>query len=314
MRLHVVGLRPLERMHTVFAGQSSAADGCEVLKTVYDALVGSLSLIASIAMGVEVEAMRPCRAAVVGDGVRAANATGLRVRWEFRLGADPPAEWPWLQRGAPPLNRLAPMRQPRSSEHHRHVPVTTYSMTNRDFVSLESGLEHDLVRRLDRDRRVLRIVPQPFTLSWSGSQQGRHTPDIMSVHSEDAPTVWDVRASEKHDADFTVASAITGTACARAGWRYEVFAGMDDTERLNMLWLHGFRRTPPWADRLGEQIRAAAGADGATLGTVFACDDGSGELISAVWHLVWRGVLHIDMTAPWDRGTAVMLGVGYADD
>ena len=45
-----------------------------------------------------------------------------------------------------------------------------------------------------------------------------------------------------------------------------IFAGMDDLERLNMMWLNGFRRAPPWAGRLQEQIYAAAGCDGAHVG------------------------------------------------
>jgi hypothetical protein len=116
--------------------------------------VNSIDSVTSIAVDVEVEAMRPCRAA--GDvGGGSANSIDMQLTWTFRVGTDPRAEWSWPALGAPPLSRLAPVRQPRSSEHNRHVPVTAYSMTNSDFVSLESGLEHDLVRRLDRDQAVL---------------------------------------------------------------------------------------------------------------------------------------------------------------
>lgn len=265
-------------------------------------------------MDVEVEAMRPGRVVGVGDGAPTANGTDVHVRWTFRVGAEPPRVWSWRDRGAPPLDQLAPVRQPQSSEHNRHVPVTAYTMTNGDFVSLESGLEHDLVRRLDRDQTVLRIVAQPLTLSWSGSEPGNHTPDLLSVHADDAPTVWDVRAIDQQDQHFDVRSAMTREACTLVGWSYEIFAGMDDLERLNMMWLNGFRRAPPWAGRLQEQIYAAAGCDGATLASIFAHDDGSGELISTVWHLLWRGALYIDMMAPWTPTTAVTLSIGHTGD
>lgn len=35
-------------------------------------------------------------------------------------------------------------------------------------------------------------------------------------------------------------------------------------------------------------------APGTSVGDLFTYDDGSGELKSAVWHLVWAGHLHID--------------------
>jgi hypothetical protein len=256
--------------------------------------------------------MRPGRVDGVGDGDSAATAsgTGVHVRWTFRLGADPPSVWSWPERNAPPLDQLAPVRRPRSSEHNRHVPVTAYTTTNGDFVSLESGLEHDLLRRLDRDPTVLRIVAQPLALSWRGSEPGSHTPDLLTVHTDAAPSVWDVRAVDKQDQHFETTSALTRQACTSVGWGYQVFAGMDDLERLNTMWLNGFRRPPPWASRHEERIRAAAGCDRATLSTVFARDDGSGELISTVWHLLWRGVLDVDMTAAWTPATGVTLGIG----
>ena len=258
--------------------------------------------------------MRPGRVDDVGhgdgDSTATASITRVPVRWTFRLGSAPPSVWSWPKGSAPPLDQLAPVRRPRSSEHNRHVPVTAYTMTNGDFVSLESGLEHDLLRRLDRDPSVLRIVAQPLTLSWRGSEPGSHTPDLLAVHAGAAPTVWDVRATDRQDQQFDTKSALTRQACASVGWGYQIFAGMDDLERLNMMWLNGFRRVPPWASRHEERARAAAGCAAATLATVFAHDDGSGELISTVWHLLWRGALDIDLTASWTPATRVTLGAG----
>ncbi len=258
--------------------------------------------------------MRPGRVDGVGhvDGERSTTASGPRVpvRWTFRLGSAPPSVWSWPKGGAPPLDQLAAVRRPRSSEHNRHVPVTAYTITNGDFVSLESGLEHDLLRRLDRDPTVRRIVAQPLRLSWREAEPRSHTPDLLTVHADATVMVWDVRAVDKQDQQFHTKSALTRQACASVGWGYEVFAGMDDLERLNTMWLNGFRRAPPWASRHEEAIRAAAGWDGATLATVFAHDDGTGELISTAWHLLWRGVLDIDVTAPWTPATTVTLGGG----
>ena len=264
-------------------------------------------------MDVEVGAMRSCRAADVIDGVSAASGSGLRLAWDFSVDGEPATEWSWPGDAPPPLDQLTPVRQSQSSEHNRHVPATVYSMTNGDFVSLESGLEHDLVRRLDRDPTVSRILPQPFTLRWSGCAQG-HTPDLLSVNVDGTPTVWDVRGPERQDDDFLAATEVTRQACAMVGWRYEHFAGMDKIERLNLLWLNGFRRSPPWSSRRKDQVRLSVGPGGAAMAVVFSHDDGSGELISTMWHLLWCNELHIDMTVRWTLDTIVTLGKERSDD
>jgi hypothetical protein len=128
------------------------------------------------------------------------------------------------------------------------------------------------------------------------------------LHDDGGVTVWDVRADEEQDEEFLTKSAITCQACKSVGWRYEVFSGLAEQERLNLLWLHGFRRRPLWADRFTEQVRTAARARRATLGTLLAVDDGTGELTSVVWHLLWRGDVSIDLDMPWTSDTAVSTG------
>ena len=239
------------------------------------------------------------------DGLPAGADCRPRLTCTFRLRDSATVDWEWQRRGVPPLDQLHPVRKPRSSEHHRHIPVTAYTMTNSDIVSLESGLEHDLVRRVDRDPRVTRIVPQPLQLTWTAPASGWHVPDLLTVHDNGSATVWDARPLERQGDDFRTKSAITRDACAAVGWGYEIFSGLGKVERLNLLWLHGFRRRPAWADPFEERIRSAASRQGATLGSLFAEDDGTGELKSVVWHLLWCGVLTIDLLVPWEVHSAV---------
>jgi hypothetical protein len=242
--------------------------------------------------------------------VRAIASRAPKLTWTFMMQGSPIA-WLWSQRGAPPVDRIEPVRQPISSTFNRHVAVTAYSMTNRATVALESGLEHDLLRRLDRDHNVSRIVSQPFRLSWKGSP-GRHTPDLLTISGDGGVTVWDVRAPEKQDDDFRTQRDITHGACAAVGWRYEVFGGMGQAERLNHLWISGSRRRPPWAVHYEDQILELAGRHGATIASVFQSDSGSGELKSTVWHLIWRGSLSIDMASVWTLQTAIGVSDGEA--
>src|ERR1700687_2780293 len=159
---------------------------------------------------------RPAR---VADG-------DLRVTWSFRVQGAAEVEWDWRRLGVPRVEQLAPVRMPRASASNRHIPVTAYSMTNRGVVHLESGLEHDLVRRLDRDARVVGLVAQPLRLSWTSPEPVSHIPDLLTLRDDNAVTVWDVRAIEEQDDDFRNKSTVTRDACAIVGWRYEVFTGL----------------------------------------------------------------------------------------
>jgi hypothetical protein len=170
-------------------------------------------------------------------------------------------------------------------------------MTNDDHVWLESGLEHDLLRKCDRDPNVRWVVSQPFRLSWAEPTPGSHTPDLLGLGAGGEVTVWDARRVENQDDDFRVQAEVSRRCCDAVGWRYVVFNGLTTNERLNLLWLHGFRRRPEWMPRHAALIRRVASDGGTSLGDLFAHDDGSGELKSVVWHLVWGGQLDIDLAA-----------------
>ncbi|MDV3134422.1 TnsA-like heteromeric transposase endonuclease subunit [Mycobacterium sp. 29Ha] len=239
--------------------------------------------------------------------VRSGDVEIAELCWFMRFRDGEVVQWCWRDRGAPPLDDLSAIRTPRSSSRNRHIPVSAYSTTNAGVVHLESGLEHDLVRRLDRDPTIRRMIAQPLRLQWTATDPASHTPDLLTIHHSGAATVWDVRAVDEQDDDFRVKSRITRDACAIAGWRYEVFSGLETVERMNLLWLHGFRRRPPWTDRYKNAILTMAAAGPVTLDALFGADDGSEEIKPVVWHLLWAGDLCTDMKAPWTLHTAVTL-------
>ncbi|MBX7131986.1 MAG: TnsA-like heteromeric transposase endonuclease subunit [Fimbriimonadaceae bacterium] len=201
------------------------------------------------------------------------------------------------------------MRKTASSKRNRHIPVRAFTVTNADHLELESGLEHDLVRRLDRNPEVIHLVAQPLQLSWTRTDVGRrrHVPDLLSLSEDGTVTVWDARSVESQDAKFLDKAEVTRRSCEQVGWRYEVFTGLKDVERLNLLWLHGFRQTPCWLESFNESIHKAASAEGADLGRLFALDDGSGELVACVWHLIWKGQISVDLMAPLTKESPVGL-------
>jgi hypothetical protein len=230
------------------------------------------------------------------------------VSWTVRFrGAAEDEAWNWQLQGSPPVRLLQPVRITRASRKARHIPVTAFPMTNDDHIWLESGLEHDLLRKCDRDRTIKWFVSQPFRLSWLDPIPGRQTPDLLGIGADDQVTVWDARRLDQQDDDFKVKADVTRRCCEAVGWRYEVFSGLATNERLNLLWLHGFRRRPEWMPRNAALIRGLARGGDTALGDLFAHDDGSGELKSVVWHLVWGGQLDIDLASPITERSRVVV-------
>lgn len=131
------------------------------------------------------------------------------MTWEFRIAGPVATPWLWDEQGSPTIELLEPVRKPRSSEHNRHVPVTAYSITNATHIALESGLEHDLLRRVDRDPDAARIVAQPFRLSWTEPSAGSHTPDLLVGYADGRVVVWDARSTDDQDEDFKTKAAVS---------------------------------------------------------------------------------------------------------
>lgn len=213
------------------------------------------------------------------------------VAWRLRIGGSTTI-WDWSL-GRPELRTLEPLRRPASGAASKHVPVRAYSQTVRTHLMLESGLEHDLVRVLDHDADVTWIVPQPLQLEWGIGRSRKHVPDLLAVGPDDSVTVWDVKTVTAADsANFDTARRVTEQACDSVGWKYEVFTGLPDVHRHNLLWLHAYRSRPTWADRWEAELLAAA-HDGSPLGDLVGRDP---ERTSLTWHLIWSGRLSVDLT------------------
>lgn len=210
------------------------------------------------------------------------------------------AEWNWDALGAPDPRDLLQSRRPRSGDFSRHMPRGARSITTGGILWLESGLEHDLVRWADRRPDVTWLVAQPALLHFPVPGRRRsitHTPDLLTQHADGSVTAWDVRPDARQDELFARKAELTRAECKHRGWRYEIFSGLPTATRMNLLWLAGYRRSMPWHDRCLPQLQGLS-RNGATVRDVLAADDGSGELIATMWHLIWSGQLQCDMDEP----------------
>ena len=100
---------------------------------------------------------------------------------------------------------------------------------------------------------------------------------------------------------MSLMSTRTQAACAKVGWRYELFGGLDPVASLNLRWIASARRAPEWVMPAKAILQGVLTDGDGTVGDVIAADDDRGFLTSAMWHLVWSGEIEMDLNAPWDQ-------------
>lgn len=258
--------------------------------------------------------MAECIGSVPVDLPHVEAADHAATVWRLRVD-DEEVDWAWST-GAPPVRRLSSLRRPQSTAASRHVPVEAHSVTTGSTIRLESGLEHDLLRALDRQDAVVWFVAQPARLTFPVKRKKRsvrHIPDLLSLATTGAVTVWDARAEPKQGEDFRRKAALTAGACAHVGWDYRVFAGYGDVLRANLMWLQAYRRTQPWYELAWEELSDLLVGTGASVGAVLTADAGSGHLISAMWHYLWRGDINCELGEPITPATVLTVGQVEAD-
>lgn len=221
----------------------------------------------------------------------------LGFSWSFDLGSG---VVPWAGSGPPDVTTLRLVRSVRSRSGAGHVPTWAYSTTVDAHVRLESGLEHDLFRDLDRDPRVVWLASQPARVAArrQGPRRPGLVPDLLSLARDGTVTLWAVRPEDRQDDKFLVEVEETTAACAEFGWTHNVFAGMEVTRRANLMWLDGFRQPMPWYVAALTRLRHVKGLE-LPLSDVLEVDAGKGHVLAAVWYALRRGELEADLDAPF---------------
>ena len=109
---------------------------------------------------------------------------GRVTDWTFRPQGSDPVRWDWSL-GPPDVRGLRPIRNPRSTERSRHIPVQAHCFVTGTTLKLESGLEYDLLLMLERDPDAAWFVPQPARLGvrLPNGRRTIHTPDLLMLDS-----------------------------------------------------------------------------------------------------------------------------------
>ncbi|MEV0774637.1 TnsA-like heteromeric transposase endonuclease subunit [Streptomyces sp. NPDC050433] len=164
----------------------------------------------------------------------------------------------------------------------------------------ESRLELSRLLFADFDRSVRGIVAQPFLLkAVLEGKVRRHIPDYLLI-TEQVPMVVDVKPLHRlsmPEVAFTF--AWTRRVVESRGWKYEVWSEPPAVELENIRFLAGYRRDWLFDDRLLDQVRSVE-VNGQALAEVveILSSQEPAAVRSSVLHLLWRGELATDLTAP----------------
>ena len=221
----------------------------------------------------------------------------------FRLKGEL-VEWDWRD-GPPPWRELETLREVKARALSRHIPASPFSWTTGSHLWVESGLEHGLIRELDRRQDVVWLVTQPCRVVLG--EGGLHVPDVLEVR-EDGARLWDVRPVRRHDEAFFAKTARTLMACKEVGIDYEIFDDAKPIRRGNLRWLSCYAS----AEGLWplDAILTAVGSGRAStiedLVDLFAADP---RILAGLWHLIWRGDVLVDLDRVITDQSRLSLGV-----
>ncbi len=188
-----------------------------------------------------------------------------------------------------------------------HYSGWYWSATMGRHVVYESRLELARLMLADFDPRVASIAAQPFHIA--GPSQGRtrrHVPDFLVVDRDGVVSVVNVKpAARMRDPKVAAALSWAGSVFAERGWRHEIWSGAPANMLANVRFLAAYRH----GGRVDADV--VAGVQAAVTGPVSiheleaAWPQGSGEVRPAVLHLIWRGVLVADLSAPLSGSSVV---------
>ncbi|MDT3444002.1 TnsA-like heteromeric transposase endonuclease subunit [Pseudofrankia sp. BMG5.37] len=219
---------------------------------------------------------------------------------EVDLGARAPVEF----------DGALPWRTFRWRRGQAHYSGLYWSAVTGAHVGYESRLELAWLLIADRDRRLRRIVSQPFQLvARVGGAERRHVPDFLAVREDGLVTVVDVKPRRRLVDDKVVFTfGWTGQVAAGQGWEFEVFSEPDPVVLANVRFLSGYRRGWQFDQGLLEAVVASVGpsvsfADAARAAGVVVGSGSAGRayLLAALW----SGRVEADLRAPLEPTTLV---------
>lgn len=199
-------------------------------------------------------------------------------------------------------------RVPKKGKKQAYYHGRYWSHSLEAFVWHESMTEFVAVMLLDHQYELTSIAAQPMLITF-GSTGRSHFPDFLLTHTGGRQTLVDVHLAHRTTPEEAETFELTAQLCARVGWRYELHDRLDEVAVWNLeamnRWSHP-RYNP------GEATRAnilEAVATYVTYGAVTQALTTSrpGELIPALYNLLWHREIEFDLSLPIVDGTPLRL-------
>lgn len=213
-----------------------------------------------------------------------------------------------------PLELGYPMRAFYSWRGKRALEGHWYLETLDDHVGFESHLESQFLLWADWEPSVVGVSSQPLALLWPRDTPNRrhHVPDYFIREANGDGTVVDVRPTHFIDKDRDQFER-TRDVCREIGWGYRVWPGLDAALRDGIAFVSGYRfarcaPSPEVRDALlgvyHDSVPLEQGLDWAA----HRAHVSRAEVLSGLYHLVWKHELTMDMSRPLSLRTPVSKG------
>lgn len=213
------------------------------------------------------------------------------------------------------LERCGPIRVfPRYKGRRSHQGRYWFSRSQ-SHVKFESRFEMTALMWLDFLGESVVVSSNPFWLLWpKGSTPKRHAPDFFVRRRDGSALVVDVKPADRITDQDRQQHARTRAVCGEIGWAYQEFTTIDNAVYFNLRLLCGYHhpRFAPSTDlrAVVESRLSRAGEDGIQLaGLVNDVRDRTAvpddRILTGVYHMLWTGQAHVDLTRPLSWNTAV---------
>lgn len=169
----------------------------------------------------------------------------------------------------------------------------------------ESLLEAAVLTWLDMSKDIVAIASQPMEIVFADGL--KHIPDYLAYHADHRQVVYDVKPPRYLTPKYQAQFAKTRALCEHVGWGYEVHTGFPEQVGVNLSWFSAFKHPGffPGPDAT-ERLLAALTAPLTLLNAARALKlERLANARSAIYHLVWVGVITVDLTQRIDDRTTV---------
>jgi len=200
------------------------------------------------------------------------------------------------------------VKQVRKIRPTRRSVSGVYMLRGKTAIPYESTLERDFLIKLEHDRHVLNVTPQPCQLTFKANngQNYPYTPDFHISYSNQRPWLVEVKPESEWRAHWR-----EWLPKWKAAWRYAsergwVFHIQDETRirdqtLANLNWLERYTRMQPAVMQTSNLMAKVVAQGCLQAGAVAPSDQ------AYLWHLLSVGRLDCDMTKPLSGETLLWI-------